>query len=71
MNLVPVPQSTNVHAAGYNAATSTLYAQFKNGGTYEYHGVPQSLFQELTDGMPNPWTRTGGRIRQYRYRKIA
>lgn len=71
MNLIPVHLSTNVRAAGYDLLSNTLYVQFKNGGMYEYSNVPQPLFQELTNGMAHPWTRTGKRIRQYRYRKIA
>jgi hypothetical protein len=71
MNLIPIPQSTNVRAAGYDGSSSTLYVEFHNGGTYEYYGVPHSLFQELTDGMPHPWTRTNQRIKQYRCDKIG
>lgn len=71
MNLIPVNLSTNVRAAGYDTASSTLYVQFKDGRTYEYYNVPQSLFQELTNGAAHPWTRTGKRIKQYKYKRIA
>lgn len=71
MNLILVSLSTNVRAAGYDVPSSTLYVRFKGGRTYEYYDVPQALFQELTNGIAHPWTRTGKRIKQFRYKQIA
>ncbi len=64
MNLIPIPQSTNVRAAGYDPATSTLVVEFRQNRRYSYADVPIALFHELTDGHPpHPWTRTGRRIK--------
>ena len=42
-NMQPV-ESSNLESLGYDAETSTLRIEFKNGGIYEYEGVPQELF---------------------------
>ncbi|NMD58975.1 UNVERIFIED_ORG: KTSC domain-containing protein [Nocardia globerula] len=65
MNLIPIPQSTNVLAAGYEPTTSTLVVEFHKNRRYSYADVPIALFHELTDGHPHPWTRTGPRIKAH------
>lgn len=70
MKMIPLPQSTNVRAAGYDTSTSTLTVEFHRGAMYEYYGVPVGLFHELTDGMPSPWTRTNRRIKLHRCHQI-
>ena len=48
--LTPV-QSSQIHAIGHDAATSTLRVQFKGkdgpGSTYDYPGVPAALHGEF------------------------
>ena len=44
--LTPV-QSSHIAAVGYDAPTSDLHVQFKDGNTYVYHGVPPALHQQL------------------------
>lgn len=42
-------QSSTIASYGYHAATQTLAIQFKNGGLYHYHDVPQPAFAGLAD----------------------
>lgn len=46
MNYVPVDSSTLSEVA-YNEDSSTLSVRFKNGGEYEYSGVPASIYRDL------------------------
>lgn len=41
--------SSNVEAVGYDADSSTLQVEFKNGGTYQYFDVPERVFEALRD----------------------
>lgn len=49
MILTPL-SSTNLHAAGYDPATSTLWVQFKNGTVYEYRNVPPTVYAAMMAG---------------------
>jgi len=42
--------STNVVKFEWWPSKSVLQVEFKNGGVYEYTGVPQSVFDELRNG---------------------
>jgi hypothetical protein len=42
-----VVSSEIIHSVGYDAASSTLEIQFRNGWVYEYEGVPQVVYREL------------------------
>lgn len=46
MEMIPVT-SSNVEALGYDAGSGTLQVEFKNGSTYQYFDVPETVFQEL------------------------
>ncbi len=39
--------SSNVVSAGYDDATSTLEIEFKNGGVYQYFGVPSAIYEDF------------------------
>lgn len=39
--------SSNVGAIGYEAETLTLEVEFNNGSIYQYHGVPQDVYDSL------------------------
>ena len=52
-------QSDNVLAAGYDANSSTMTVQFKNGYTYEYYGVPAELWNSFIAAQPHPWSQVG------------
>ena len=39
--------STNIEAIGYDGDAQDLHVRFVGGGTYLYHGVPRSVFDEL------------------------
>jgi hypothetical protein len=66
-----IVDSSNVKRAGYNAERKTLTVEFRKGEVYEYTGVPRNLFDELTDGLPHPWTRVRTRIIKYPCHKIT
>jgi hypothetical protein len=61
--------STNVLAVGYDPLTCTLRVRFRNGGTYDYHGVNADLFEQML--QPNPWRRVGRLVRAHAYEKVA
>ena len=52
-------QSDNVAAAGYDANTSVMIVQFRNGALYEYYGVPLDLWDAFIAAQPNPWSQVG------------
>lgn len=39
--------SSNIESIGFEADTNTLTVEFIKGGTYEYSGVPEHLYDEL------------------------
>jgi hypothetical protein len=39
--------SSNLATVGYDVATETLEIEFQNGSTYQYYGVPESIFHDL------------------------
>lgn len=39
--------SSNIESIGFDADTNTLAVEFIKGGTYEYSGVPEHLYDEL------------------------
>lgn len=45
MNMIPV-SSSNLVAVGYDKASTTLRIKF-NSGTYDYHNVPESIYNGL------------------------
>jgi hypothetical protein len=69
VHLTPI-RSTNVRAVGYHPGSRTLVVDFHSGGTYEYYDVAQVLFDELTNGVPHPWTRVGAAVMRHRYAPI-
>jgi KTSC domain len=46
MEMIPVRSST-IEAVGYDETSLVLHVRFLSGGTYEYIGVPQTIFQQL------------------------
>ena len=46
MQMISV-SSSNLAAVGYDPSDSTLVVEFKNGTTYKYRQVPQSIFDGL------------------------
>jgi hypothetical protein len=39
--------SSDLCSVGYDLASATLEVTFHSGGTYQYYGVPQSIFDAL------------------------
>lgn len=46
VDMAPV-KSSNISAIGYDSDASRLYVQFKNGGSYVYHGIEPAQHAEL------------------------
>ncbi len=46
MNVVAV-QSSSIGFIGYDTMSMTLRIVFRDGGTYDYHGVPEVVFQQF------------------------
>lgn len=46
MERTPV-SSSNLRSIGYEPETSTLEVEFNTGSVYQYHGVPQEIFDAL------------------------
>ncbi len=40
-------ESSNLKSVGYDPGTKTLEIEFQNGGVYQYHEVPQTVYREL------------------------
>ena len=41
--------SSNVEAIGYDEGLRELAVRFKSGGTYVYHDVPKSVFDDFLE----------------------
>jgi len=39
--------SSNISSIGYESESSTLEMEFLDGSVYQYHGVPQSVYESL------------------------
>ncbi len=55
----------------YDADTATLTVSFADGGTYEYFGVPRSLYERLLAAQPHPWSRYGAEVRRHPFRRVS
>lgn len=51
MTRTPV-SSSNIASIGYDSRTRTLEVEFNNGSVYQYHGVPEGIYQGLM-GAPS------------------
>lgn len=40
-------ESSNIKSIGYNKENQTLEVEFKNGTTYRYYDVPESIYDEM------------------------
>ncbi len=49
MELRPIPNGSNISAAGYDAETQTLRVMFQTGAVYEFSDVPESLGNGIFD----------------------
>ena len=48
-----VAQSSHVQGYGYDDSTQTLTVQFTDGSTYQYYGVPRTVYDTMhqSNGM--------------------
>ena len=69
MRLSPIT-SSHLRAAGYDEATRTLSVQFEGGEIYDYYDVPPSVYDEMLNAQPHPWTAVNRELRAgYEYRR--
>lgn len=47
LTMTPVPGSSSIAAAGYDADTRTLEIEFTSGQGYTYQNVPQDIYDGL------------------------
>jgi hypothetical protein len=71
MVLTPIA-SSHLLAAGYDEATRTLSVQFKTGEVYQYYTVPASIYRQMVQSQPHPWSAVNRTLRAgYAYRRVA
>lgn len=69
MRMLPIADSSNVAAVGYDADPKTLRVEFRNGSIYEYTGVPAQQFGELC-AAPSVGRYHNESIKRYPHRQI-
>jgi hypothetical protein len=47
MNWIETSESTTIARFGYDSSSQTLTVEFKNGGTYQYFDVPETVFEQM------------------------
>lgn len=47
MDWIQTPESSNIARFGYDAASTILFVEFQNGGTYQYFDVPTAIFEAM------------------------
>lgn len=68
MERIPV-QSSNLVSVGYDAQTSMLEIEFKNG-TYQYDAVPESVYEELLNSPSKGQYFSQNIKEKYAFRKL-
>ena len=63
--------SDALDGVGYDRASRILTVKFAGGGTYEYYGVSERLYEELLSAQPHPWAELGDVVKSHRYRRIG
>ena len=73
MNSIPLTpvKSTQIKAVGFDPKTGTMAVQFRDGGTYQYHGVSPQLHEQLM-GAPSKGKFFSATIKhRYRSAKVS
>jgi hypothetical protein len=47
MNWIETPESSNLSRFRYDESAQLLIVDFKNGTTYTYYDIPETLFQQM------------------------
>jgi hypothetical protein len=47
MECIETPESSSIGRFCYDALNQILLIEFKNGGIYKYHLVPETVFREM------------------------
>jgi len=40
-------QSSNIISVGYDLSARIMEVEFQSGGVYQYHGIPEDIYQSL------------------------
>jgi len=63
--------SSNLASVGYDSETQTLRIEFRSGGVYEYHDVPEAEYQGLMDASSKGSYHHQNIKNHYNYKKIG
>lgn len=64
-------KSSQVQSIGYDAASKTLAVKFKNGGEYQYDGVPPEINENILKAE-SVGKYLGAHVKgKFQYRKVA
>jgi len=47
MNCIETPESSNITRFCYDEGSHILMVEFKNGGSYNYFDVPETIFEQM------------------------
>lgn len=67
---IPV-SSSNIRDIGYDATTLTLEIGFRDGGVYQYFGVPSSVYHALMAASSHGSYLASHIKGRYRYRRVG
>lgn len=62
--------SSNIRSIGYDPKSQILEVEFLNGGIYQYHDVPESVYERLMSASSKGRFFTDHIRGKYRSRKI-
>ena len=62
--------SSNVVSVGYDAGSSTLEVEFKDGSIYQYHSVPSEHFDAMLSAESVGKYLNANIKHKYRYTKV-
>jgi len=63
--------SSNLSSVGYDAVIATMEVAFRNGGIYQYLGVPPSIHAGLMTAASKGSYLNGWVKNRYHYRRVA
>jgi len=70
MNWIDTPESSNISRFGYDADSSVLAVEFKNGGVYNYFDVSAAVFEQM-QAAPSKGQFLAQNIKgHYRYARV-
>lgn len=62
--------SSNLYSVGYDHNTSVLEVEFRNGGIYQYFGVPFNIYDSLMKARSHGEYFSAYIRNRYRWRRV-